>query len=201
MYHPRSWGVLIGMSIASVLALGLAVPSHADSRRWDDKKCDVFGYDWYADENFSGECAGIDIRWVEANNSRHAVSVTVRFDVDFPWYTKQNEKQRVWFNTDKDRRPEYLATAYRPNYEGTVGRLAKVDGWAGSGTTVDCAEDFIRIYPGAEKLLVKIPRSCLSKFGAVKVAVQSNDRFDGDKSWRRDWFPAKRAWSNPLRRG
>lgn len=201
MYHRWSWGVLIGIAVASIWAFGMAAPSHADSRRWTDAKCDVYGYDWFADERFRDKCAGIDIYWVEASNSRNAVSVTVKFDLDFPWYTKQDEKQKVWFNTDKDRRPEYLVTAYRPNYRGTVDRLARVNGWTGSGTTVDCAEDSIRINPGAEKLLVKVPRSCLSRFGGVKVAVQSNDRFDGGKSWRRDSFPAKRAWSERLRRG
>lgn len=195
MQNSRVWTRVFAALIASVaLSLSLAAPATAAARTWSDSKCDVSGYDWFADKHKHGRCAGIDLYSVAVSNSRNAVSVTVNYDY-MPWYTKKNEKQRVWLNTDKDARPEYLITAYRPNYQGTRARISRVNGWRNEGRAIACGGASIKLNPSADKLAASVPRSCLRRFGALRASVRSFDRYDGGKSWRKDTFPGGHNWT------
>jgi hypothetical protein len=189
-----AWAVaLLALSMGVIASTALSTA--AQTAEWQDTRCDVGGYDWYQDETYSDRCDSVDIYWVEANNSRNAVTVTVKYGPSMP-HRVYGELQKVWIQTRPDRSPEYLARV-----DPSGGWRSRVASWGGNGRWVRCPRVDMKVNVISRKLLLHIPRPCLGNPHAVRVSARTLDRYDDDRSFAQDFFPAPRRWSARLQRG
>lgn len=183
--------------VAGAFVGAQAPQAQAAEQRFSDGECDVTVYDWFTDNASSGHCAGVDLLWTEVANSKNGVSVTVKYRYDMPYHFTTDERQVVWLNTDNDPAPDLRVAAYRPGTK-TISRISKVSGWADGGNAISCDDAFVKLAVYAEKFLVKLPKSCISKGSRIRVAARSFDRFDDGRSWRRDFLPRARTWTGAV---
>jgi hypothetical protein len=166
-------------------------PSHAFAApRWEDAECDVSGYDYFSDDHFTRSCRKVGINWVEPVRSRNGLSIDVKLDDGFPNGLARNERQALWLNTNRNPRPEFVALI---RYDD--GDLYRVRNWRSSKRLVSCDDDRYNIGIVNETMSARIPRSCLGYREEVRMNVRSLDRYDSGRSYRQDYFPAKRTWS------
>jgi len=169
------------------------VPALADSGSFEDKRCDLPGYDYFADEHISGSCKQRGIDKVEFGLSRNGVVVQAILDDLFPNALKRDEKQTIWFDTDRDSRPDHLV---KMRYDS--GALYAVRSFTSPRKVVRCIGDRYRIGIINEKMTADIPRQCVGKPKKVRIIVETLDRYDSGKSTWRDVWPAGRRWSRHL---
>jgi hypothetical protein len=165
----------VGLFAAGALVLASAMPANANVRRFSDP---------------NDTKSGIDIHWVQVDNSsfRHRVIVTVGID-HFP-KTKQ-DRLDVYFDTrGSNAGPEYHL-AFLQDFG-----LFRVSGWSDHGTYVKPRCSYIASRDGSNRYVVAMKRGCLSRPGKVRVAVRTG--ISGRKA--HDWAKAPEVFLPWVRR-